>query len=131
VTGPNVILVLRVAVATVTVLLAAALLAVARGHTRLHGRINLAFFVLTLTAVVGLEAVTRVLSPGVFDEYFATYPARRQALYVHLCFALPAAVVLPFMLYTGLRHFRSWHLALAVVFGVLWLGTFVTGTFFL
>lgn len=114
-----------------TVLFAASLVAVARGRTRLHGRINLAFFVLTLTALLGLEAVTRCLSPGLFDEYFAAYPARRQALYVHLGFALPAAVVLPFMLYTGLRRLRRWHLTLAVLFGVLWLGTFVTGTFFL
>jgi uncharacterized membrane protein YozB (DUF420 family) len=130
-TGPNVILALRVAVAAVTVLLAAALVAVARGRVRLHGRINLAFFVLTLTALLGLEVVVRFVSPGVFDEYFAAYPARKLALSVHLCFAVPAAVVLPFMLYTGLSHRRTWHLTLAVVFGFLWLGTFLTGTFFL
>jgi uncharacterized membrane protein YozB (DUF420 family) len=130
-TGPNIILALRVAVAAVTVLLAASLLAVARGNTRLHGRINIAFFVLTLTALLGLEVVVRLVSPGIFGEYFAAYPARRLALYVHLGFAVPAALLLPLMLFTGLRHRRVWHLTLAVVFGLLWLGTFVTGTFFL
>jgi uncharacterized membrane protein YozB (DUF420 family) len=130
-TGPNVILALRVAVAVVTVLLAAALVAVARGNIRLHGRINLVFSVLTLTALLGLELVARVLAPGAFVEYFAAYPERRQALYVHLSFAVPAAILLPLMLYTGLGRRRAWHLTLAVLFGLLWLGTFITGTFFL
>jgi uncharacterized membrane protein YozB (DUF420 family) len=130
-TGPNVILALRVAVAAVTVLLAASLVAVARGNTRLHGRINRAFFVLTLTALLGLEVVVRFVSPGIFGEYFAAYPERERALYVHLCFAVPAAVLLPVMLYTGLSHRRTWHLTVAVLFGLLWLGTFITGTFFL
>jgi uncharacterized membrane protein YozB (DUF420 family) len=131
VSGPNVILALRVAVAAVTVLFAVSLVAVARGRIRLHGRINLAFFILTLTALLGLELVARVLSPGIFAEYFAAYPERRQALNVHLGFALPAAVLLPFMLVTGLRRRRTWHLTIAVLFGMLWLGTFITGTFFL
>ena len=130
-TGPNVILALRVAVAAVTVLLLAALAAVARGNYRLHGRINLVFFVLTLAALFGLELVTRVLAPNLFADYFTAYPERRRALYVHLCFSLPAALLMPFMLYTGLTHRRTWHLALAVLFGVLWVGTFITGVFFL
>ena len=50
-TGPNVILTLKVAVAAVTVLLLASLVALARGQYRLHGRINLVFFTLTLAAV--------------------------------------------------------------------------------
>ncbi len=130
-TGPNVILALRVAVAAVTVLFALSLVAVARGRVRLHGRLNLAFFVLTLTALLALEVVARFVSPGLFGEYFAAYPTRRQALYVHLGFAVPAAVLLPFMLFTGFSHRRTWHLSLAVLFGLLWLGTFITGTFFL
>jgi uncharacterized membrane protein YozB (DUF420 family) len=130
-TGPNVILALRVAVAAVTVLLLASLVALARGNYRLHGRINLAFFVLTLAALFGLELVTRVLAPDLFADYFATYPERRRALYVHLSFSLPAAVLMPFMLYTGLTHRRAWHVALAVLFGALWTGTFITGVFFL
>jgi uncharacterized membrane protein YozB (DUF420 family) len=130
-TGPNVILALRVAVAAVTCLLLASLVALLRGNYRLHGRINTAFFVLTLTALLSLELVVRVISPHVFDEYFEADPARRLTLDVHLCFAVPAAVLLPFMLATGRGHRRSWHLALAAVFGVLWLGTFITGIFFL
>jgi uncharacterized membrane protein YozB (DUF420 family) len=130
-TGPNVILALRVAVAAVTVLFVAALVALARGNTRLHGRINTAFFVLTLVALLGLEVLTRVVSPTLFQDYFAEYPERRLALRVHLCFSLPAAVLLPFMLVTGRGHRRRWHVGLAVLFSALWLGTFVTGVFFL
>jgi uncharacterized membrane protein YozB (DUF420 family) len=129
-TGPNVILALRVAVAAVTCLLLASLVALVRGNYRLHGRINTVFFVLTLTALISLELVVRVISPHVFDEYFAE-PGRRLTLYVHLCFAVPSAVLLPFMLITGRTHRRAWHLSLAAVFGVLWLGTFITGIFFL
>ena len=44
---------------------------------------------------------------------------------------MPSALLMPVMLYTGLTHRRRAHLALAVVFGVLWSGTFVTGVFFL
>lgn len=130
-TGPNVILALRLAVAAVTVLFVASLLALARGNTRLHGRINTAFFVLTLVALLGLEVITRVLSPTLFQDYFREFPERRLALRVHLCFSLPAAVLLPFMLATGRSHRRRRHIALAVVFSALWLGTFVTGIFFL
>ena len=38
---------------------------------------------------------------------------------------------MPVMLFTGLRHMRVPHLMLAVVFGLLWIGTFFTGVFFL
>src|SRR5206468_5348578 len=68
-TGPNVILALKVAVAAVTVLLLASLVALVRRNYRLHGRINLAFFVLTLTAVLGLELLIRVYDPGLFDYF--------------------------------------------------------------
>ena len=127
-TGPNVILVLKVAVAAVTVLLVASLVALALGRARLHGRINLAFFVLTLTAVLGLEVVVRLVDPHLFS-YFDE-PTRR-VMRVHLCFSVPSALVLPLMLYTGLRGLRGVHLALAVGFVVLWSGTFITGVFFL
>ena len=39
-------------------------------------------------------------------------------------------LLMPAMLYSGKTH-RSWHVPLAVVFSVLWAGTFVTGIFFL
>ena len=44
---------------------------------------------------------------------------------------MPAALLLPLMLYTGLRHRRKLHMAFAVVFAVLWTGTFISGIFFL
>src|SRR5262249_61433522 len=96
--GPNVILALKVAVIAVTCLLTASLVALARGNLRLHGRINTVFFVLTVTALAGLELIVRVLAPDVFAEYDDAW---RQTLFVHLCFSVPAAVLLPFMLWTG------------------------------
>ena len=129
-TGPNVILALKVAVGAVTLLLLASLDALARGNYRLHGRINLAFSTLTLIAVLGLELVIRVLNPSVF-EYIRADEALRVALNRHLCFSVPSAILMPIMLYTGLKHHRAAHLTLAVIFGILWIGTVVTGIFFL
>jgi uncharacterized membrane protein YozB (DUF420 family) len=129
-TGPVVILALKIAVAAVTVLLLASLLALARGNYRLHGRINLAFFTLTLIALFGFEVIIRIIEPRIFN-YINEDEALRQALNIHLCFSVPSALLMPAMLYTGLTHRRGVHLALACVFGVLWLGTFVTGVFFL
>lgn len=127
-TGPNVILALKVAVGAVTLLLLASLAAVWHGHYRLHGRINLAFFILTLAALLGLEGIIRLLKPDIFD-YFDE-PQRRW-MTIHLCFSVPAAVVMPLMLWSGLTHRRRLHLTLATLFGILWTGTFVTGMFFL
>ncbi|MBY0521762.1 MAG: DUF420 domain-containing protein [Gemmataceae bacterium] len=129
-TGPNVILALKVAVGAVTVLLLLSLLALARGNYRLHGRINLAFFTLTLLALLGFEVIVRMLRPDIFD-YIMANPELKQALNIHLCFAVPSAVLMPAMLYTGLTHRRTIHLTLAAIFSSLWLGTFVTGIFFL
>ncbi len=129
-TGPNVILTLKIAVAAVTVLFIAAIVAVARGNSRLHGRINLVFFTLTLMAVLGLELIVRVLAPDVFD-YFNADPALRHALNRHLWFSVPSTFVMPAMLYTGVKGHVRLHLTLAVCFVLLWTGTFVTGIFFL
>lgn len=129
-TGPAVILTLKLAVAAVTVLLAASLLALARGNRKLHGRLNLAFFVLTLAAVLGLEVVIRLIDPTIYD-HFRDHPELRRALTVHLCFSVPALLLMPLMLYTGLTRRRALHLALAVLFAVAWAGTFITGIFFL
>ena len=129
-TGPHVILALKVAVATVTVILLTSLVALARGNYRLHGRLNVVFFTLTLAAVLGLELIVRVLSPGVF-EYIHENPEVARALNAHLCFSVPSALLMPAMLYTGLTRRRGVHLALAAAFAVLWCGTFVTGVFFL
>ncbi len=128
VTGPQLILTLKLAVTAVTVLLLFSLLALARGNYRLHGRINLAFFVLTLSALVGLELMVRIMNPQIFDYFDED---KRRALTLHLWFALPATLLLPLMLYTGLTRRRTVHLSLAAVFGVLWTGTFLTGVLFL
>jgi Ca2+/H+ antiporter len=126
-TGPNIILTLKVLVTAVTVLLAVSLLALAFGRRRLHGHLNTAFFILTMSTVVGFELLLRFVVP--VAETFS--PEERQALRVHLCFAVPAAVILPFMLYTGKAHRRKVHKGLSWAFAVLWIGTFVTGLFYL
>ena len=129
-TAANVILALKIAVSAVTLLLLCSLLALARGHYRLHGRINLAFFTLTLVALLGFEVVIRILEPGVF-EYIRANDELNRALNIHLCFAVPSALLMPAMLYTGLTRRRTLHLALALLFAVLWTGTFITGVFYL
>ena len=127
-TAGNVILTLKIAVVAVTLLLLGSLVALARGNYRLHGRINLAFMTLTLAAVLGLEFLVRVYDPALFDYFDAE---ARRALYVHLCFSVPSAVLLPVMYVTGRLRVRRAHLALAWIFGALWIGTFVTGVFWL
>jgi hypothetical protein len=130
-TPQNVILTLKVAVFAVTVLLLCSLVALLRGNYRLHGRINVVFFTLSLMAVLGLELVARVLIPQPFHIYITENPTVRQALGTHLWFSVPSTFLMPAMLYTGLKGHRRVHLAFAVLFSVLWTGTFVTGIFFL
>lgn len=125
-----VILILKIAVVTVTLLFASSLVALVRGNYRLHGQINVVFFVLTLSALLGLEVIARVLSPDMFSEHFENTKSW-EALKTHLCFAMPAALVLPFMLYTGKTHKRRVHILLAILFVGLWTGTVITGVFFL
>jgi hypothetical protein len=119
----------------VTVLFLASLVALLKGRYRLHGRINLVFAGLTLVAVLGLEAVSRVIYPWVSGDdkdLFSYFDApTRAALRVHLCFSVPSALALLVMLSTGLLHRRSLHIAAGVLFALLWAGTFVTGIFFL
>lgn len=116
--------------AAVTVLFLASLIALLRGRYRLHGRINLSFFALTATTLVGFEILIRVLQPELFDYFYDT-PGLRTALDIHLCFSVPSALLMPVMLYTGLTHRRSLHIGLAILFSILWTGTFITGVFFL
>lgn len=126
-TGPQIILTLKVLVSAVTVLLAVALWAIATGRKKLHGRLNTAFFVLTLTTVVAFEALLRF---GVnVTEAFTE--EQKRALLVHLYFAVPSALLLLVMLPSGLRRYRRLHVACGAVFVVVWVGTFVTGVFFL
>jgi hypothetical protein len=129
-TAENVILTLKIAVIVVTLIFLSSLVALARGNYRLHGRINLVFCMLTLAALLGLEVVARLVDPDLFIVHFNRTQAW-EALSIHLCFSVPAALILPLMLYTGLRGQRSTHLTLAVIFVILWTGTFITGVFFL
>jgi hypothetical protein len=129
-TGPNVILALKIAVFAVTLLFLAALVALARGNYRMHGRINTVFFVLTATALFTLEIIIRIIDPGIF-RYFDADPVLSRSMSIHLSFAVPSALLMPLMLFTGCTHRRALHLTLAVVFTILWTGTFVTGIFFL
>ena len=129
-TGANVILTLKIAVAAVTVLLLASLVALVRGNYRLHGQINLVFFTLTLVTLLGFESIVQIIKPEIFDEIKGNDQVR-QALNIHLCFSVPSALLMPAMLYTGLTHRGTVHLLLAVLFGVLWIGTVITGVFFL
>ena len=127
-TGPNVILGLKVAVGSVTVLLAAALIMLARGNYRWHGRINTVFFALTITAVLGLEFLIRFVDPTLFD-YFDE--SAQRMMRIHLSFSIPSTVLLPIMLLSGWSHKRRLHIAVGCVFLLCWAGTFVTGIFFL
>ncbi len=129
-TAETVLLTLKIAVVAVTILLAVSLTALARGNYRLHGRLNLVFFILVLVALLGFELVAQLVNPGMLREFLRQQDALI-AFYIHLGFSVPAALVLPAMLWTGLRHSRSIHISLGVVFLVLWSGTFVTGVFFL
>jgi hypothetical protein len=126
----TIILILKVAVVAVTVLLAASLTALAKGNYRLHGRINIVFFVLTLAALLGLEVIANVLAPGLFEEHFKRLDAE-SALRIHLAFSVPSAILLLAMLPSGLRHYRRLHIGMGVVFLGCWIGTFITGVFFL
>lgn len=126
-TGPEIILALKVLVSAVTVLFVAAVVAIALGEKRLHGRINSLFFLLTMTTVVGFEILLR----GFVDVRATFSEEARQALRIHLCFAVPSAVLLPAMLLSGRFHWVRFHLACGALFTLAWIGTFVTGVFFL
>jgi uncharacterized membrane protein YozB (DUF420 family) len=129
-TAGTIILILKIAVVAVTGLLAASLVAAWRGQYRLHGRINLVFFTLTLAALLGLEVIVRLINPVLFSEHFKNHNAEA-ALAVHLSFSLPSAALLFIMLFTGWKRQRRVHIVLGFLFLALWVGTFVTGVFFL
>jgi hypothetical protein len=124
----DVILALKISVGGVTVLLLASLVALAAGSPRWHGRINTVFFALVAATVIGFEVVIRFIVPNLTAAFTAD---EREALSVHLGFSVPATVLLPAMLFTGRRRWKTAHVALAVVFLTLWAGTVVTGLFFL
>jgi hypothetical protein len=121
-TGPDIIITLKVLVTTVTVLLLASLVALLLKRPRIHGLINTVFFVLTMLTVVAFEVILQWVDvSATFDE-----PARH-ALRTHLYFSVPSALLLPAMIVTGKMRLKQLHLALAVVFLLLWTGTVITG----
>ena len=67
----DVILALKIAVAGVTVLLAASLVALAAGYPRWHGRLNTAFFALVAATVLGFEVVIRFVLPNLTAGFTA------------------------------------------------------------
>lgn len=125
--GPQIILILKILVTLVTILFCGSLVALARNQRKWHGRINIVFFILTITTVIGFEVILRI-GTDVTSQFSEE---AKQMLRLHLCFSVPAAFVLPGMLLTGLQRRRAIHIPLGVIFTLLWIGTFITGVFFL
>ncbi|AWM41347.1 hypothetical protein GobsT_00240 [Gemmata obscuriglobus] len=121
-TGPQIVITLKVLVVTVTVLLTLSMVALAMGRPKLHGQINLAFFVLTMITVLCFEGLLQVVP---VSELFT--PEARADLRVHLCFSVPSTLILPLMLATGKMHRRKMHIVFGIAFLVLWTGTVITG----
>jgi len=124
--GPAVILVLKIAVSAVTLLLGASLVALRFKKVRLHGLINAIAFGLTYATLFGLELLIRLIQPNVF-AFIQNNPDSLARLRLHLGFAIPAALMMPVMLWTGYYGPRRVHLTLAGLFGIVWLGTWLTG----
>ena len=89
-----------------------------------------AFFLLVLAALLGFELVAQVVYPGMLQDFLREQGAL-EALYIHLGFSVPSALLLRVMLWTGLKGRYRLHVTLGVVFLTFWTGTFVTGIFFL
>jgi uncharacterized membrane protein YozB (DUF420 family) len=117
-------------VGAVTVLLVFSLIALAKGKIKLHGKINLVFFILTVAALFLFEIVVRMIDPMLFSGLWKNAELAK-SLKIHLCFAVPSAFLMGIMLFTGLRKFRVLHRRVAIVFLVCWIGTFYTGIFWL
>ena len=125
-----VILALKYAVGAVTVLLVFSLIALAKGKIKLHGKINLVFFILTVAALFLFEIVVRMIDPMLFSGLWKNTELAR-SLKIHLCFAVPSAFLMGIMLFTGLKKLKVWHRRVAIVFLVCWVGTFYTGIWWL
>lgn len=127
-TGPQVILILKILVGLVTALLIASGAALARRNYRLHGKINTWMSALTLLTVMGFELLVRVVGIKVTEGWD---DSTKMALKIHLCFVIPLVPILVFMLVTGWQGRRKMHLSMSVLFLILWVGMFITGMFFL
>jgi uncharacterized membrane protein YozB (DUF420 family) len=125
-----VILSLKYAVGAVTVLLVFSLIALAKGKIKLHGKINVVFFVFALATLFLFEIVVRMIDPLLFSGLWKNAELAK-SLKIHLCFAVPSAFLMGIMLFTGLRKLKVWHRRVAIVFLVCWVGTFYTGIFWL
>ena len=125
-----VILSLKYAVGAVTVLLVFSLIALAKGKIKLHGKINLVFFILTVAALFLIEIVVRMIDPMLFSGLWKNAELAK-SLKIHLCFAVPSAFLMGIMLFTGLKKLKVWHRRVAIVFLVCWVGTFYTGIWWL
>jgi uncharacterized membrane protein YozB (DUF420 family) len=121
--GSTIILTLKVLVSFVTVIFAAAMLCLALGRIRWHGRLNGIFFALTMTTVVAFEVLLRLGT----DVATSFSEEALQALRIHLCFSIPATICLPLMLVSGLKGWRKLHIRLGIMFTIFWLGTLITG----
>jgi len=125
--GAAIILTLKILVSLVTAILIAAIVAVATGRKRLHGQLNTVFFVLTMLTVVGFEGLIRFGAP--ITETFSD--ETRAFLRIHLYFAVPSALLLPVMLWSGATGRKTLHKVCASIFSIAWAGTFITGVFWL
>lgn len=126
-TPVNVILGLKIAVGAVTLIFIASTLAIVFRYKKLHGRLNTIFFILTMTAVLAFEVIIRFIIPDLTSQFS---PEAKSALSIHLCFSIPAALLLPVMLWTGKKR-HPFHVTIAGIFSTLWIGTVITGIFFL
>lgn len=125
-----VILSLKTAVTAVTVLLFLSLVALYRGNVSLHGRINMVFFILTVAALFVFEVVTRMMDPLLFQSIWKDADLAAK-LRIHLGFALPSALLMGVMMFTGIKHKAVLHKRISWVFLICWTGTFLTGIFWL
>lgn len=121
--GPLIILTLKVLVSLVTVIYLTAIVALVKGALRWHGRLNTLFFVLTMTTVVAFEVLLRFGT----DVSSSFSPEAREALRVHLMFSIPSTLLLPLMIVSGWIRWRRAHVPLGVLFSLCWLGTLITG----
>ncbi len=125
-----VILSLKIAVGAVTILLCFSLLALSMGKVKVHGKINLLFFILTLATLLIFEVFIRMIDPTLFKSLWQN-PELAKSLKIHLCFAVPSAVLMGLMLFTGLKQKKILHTRVAILFLICWMGTFYTGIFWL
>jgi hypothetical protein len=123
-TGPQVILILKIAVISTTILLAASIVALAKKRPRLHGQLNVWVAILLLSAVILFEGVIRLLGVDVTEHMNAQ---AQLILKIHLFFVIPLIPFLILMLMSGLGRRIKIHLQFTAVFLILWLGMLITG----